>query len=94
KLNSLKLDRSLCENIEKSSQNYDLISGICLLCKRIGVEVIADYISNEKQRELFEELGIKYGRGDLFSPELTLDELIDKFYKTGNYFDFREEEKY
>ena len=94
KLNSLKLDRSLCENIEKSSQNYDLISGICLLCKRIGVEVIADYISNEKQRELFEELGIKYGRGDLFSPELTLDELIDKFYKTGNYFDFREEEGY
>jgi diguanylate cyclase (GGDEF)-like protein/PAS domain S-box-containing protein len=66
-IDTLKIDRSFLRDLAVGSRNTDIIWAVILLGQRLGLEVVAEGVETEKQRELLLELGCVLGQGFLFS---------------------------
>ncbi|MCE0538671.1 bifunctional diguanylate cyclase/phosphodiesterase [Kineosporia rhizophila] len=58
----LKLDRSITSNLQ-TSPSSPLLEGIVALARSLQVDVVAEGIETEPQRERLADLGIAYGQG-------------------------------
>jgi diguanylate cyclase (GGDEF)-like protein/PAS domain S-box-containing protein len=67
----VKVDRSFVETIGSSEQQRALVEGIVWLAATLGLEVIAEGIETEADRELLVSLGCPMGQGYLFSPPMS-----------------------
>ena len=74
--NVVKLDGSLVKKMLGSTTNQKIISSIVQLGTELGVEVIAEYVETDKQKEKLLELGCKRYQGYLFSKPVSLEEFI------------------
>lgn len=74
--NVVKLDGSLVKKLLKSNTNQKIISSIVKLGSELDVDVIAEYVETELQKEKLLELGCKRYQGYLFSKPVGLDEFI------------------
>ena len=74
--NVVKLDGSLIKKMLGSNTNQKIISSIVRLGAELGVEVIAEYVENNEQKEKLLELGCKRYQGYLFSKPVALEEFI------------------
>ena len=74
--NVVKLDGSLVKKMMSSATNQKIISSIVKLGEELGVEVIAEYVETDSQREKLLELGCKRYQGYLFSKPVPLEEFI------------------
>ncbi|GAB55462.1 cyclic di-GMP phosphodiesterase Gmr [Glaciecola punicea ACAM 611] len=70
----LKIDQSFIENLTLDSDNMVLCEAMIVLAHRLGVEVIAEGIETQKQRDLLLSINCDYGQGYLFSKPLTANE--------------------
>ncbi|ACK73486.1 response regulator receiver modulated diguanylate cyclase/phosphodiesterase with PAS/PAC sensor(s) [Gloeothece citriformis PCC 7424] len=75
-LDVLKIDRSFVSNIETNTSNSTIIRTIITLARELEIEVIAEGIETEQQREFLQSLGCHYGQGYWFSPPVDGRELI------------------
>jgi diguanylate cyclase (GGDEF)-like protein len=66
-LNYLKIDRSFVNRLSTDHDN-SIITTILSLAKNLGMEVVAEGIESEEQRDQLKALGCEYGQGYLFSP--------------------------
>jgi diguanylate cyclase (GGDEF)-like protein len=64
----VKVDRSFVETIGSSGQQRALVEGIVWLAATLGLQVIAEGIETEADRQLLLDLGCPMGQGYLFSP--------------------------
>jgi diguanylate cyclase (GGDEF)-like protein/PAS domain S-box-containing protein len=67
----VKIDRSFVTTIASSEQDRELVGGIISLAATLKLDVIAEGIETNAERDLLVELGCPMGQGYLFSPPLT-----------------------
>jgi diguanylate cyclase (GGDEF)-like protein/PAS domain S-box-containing protein len=67
----VKVDKSFVETIGSSEQQRALVEGIVWLAATLGLEVIAEGIETETDRDLLVSLGCPMGQGYLISPPMS-----------------------
>jgi diguanylate cyclase (GGDEF)-like protein/PAS domain S-box-containing protein len=70
----LKIDKSFVDGITTSEQQLALIEGIIGIAKKLDLQVTAEGIETEAQRELLVEMGCQYGQGYLLAMPTDVDE--------------------
>lgn len=73
---SIKLDGSLIRELEWNSNCKDIISTIVSLGKSLNYSVVAEFVENENQMRVLNELGCQKYQGYLYSKALPYDELL------------------
>jgi len=68
----LKLDRSVVSSIATGEQ-AQLVAGIRAMAATLGLDLLAEGVETQEQRDLLLEIGVRYGQGYLFSRPLTAD---------------------
>jgi EAL domain-containing protein (putative c-di-GMP-specific phosphodiesterase class I) len=63
----IKIDKSFVDGIDTSDHQQALVDGIIRLARTLGLEVIAEGIENEAQRDRLEAMGCRYGQGYLLA---------------------------
>ncbi|GGV58968.1 putative bifunctional diguanylate cyclase/phosphodiesterase [Streptomyces massasporeus] len=70
----LKIDKSFIDGIPHDPQQLALVEGIVHLADTLGLQVIAEGIEDQPQRELLGHIGCLYGQGFLFARPLTVEQ--------------------
>lgn len=73
-VDTLKIDQSFVQNLSPGSEDMALCEAIIVMAHKLNIEVIAEGIETEQQRELLAAAGCDYGQGYLFSYPLPADE--------------------
>ncbi len=63
----LKIDRSFVSNLEADVSNRALSEAIIVMAHKLGLNVIAEGVETEEQRNLLAKFGCDYAQGYLFS---------------------------
>ena len=72
----VKLDGSLVKNLLESKTSQKIVASIVELGKELDVQVIAEYVETEEQKEKLLELGCRWYQGYLYSKPVSLEEFI------------------
>jgi len=75
-LDTLKIDRAFVTNILEDKRRFSIAKSIINLAKDLELQVIAEGIETEEQRNLLLELGCEIGQGYLFSKPVPPEELF------------------
>jgi diguanylate cyclase (GGDEF)-like protein len=78
-LAKLKIDRSFVENLITSRNNRAIVSAVVGLAQSLGLELVAEGVETEAQRDLLAELGCDHMQGWLISHAMPSDELARSF---------------
>jgi len=81
-INSLKIDRSFLNNLERDSNKLKVIRTIILLARNLDLNVIAEGIETEQQQVLLCEYCCDYGQGYFFSEPLPLNQANNLIQKS------------
>jgi diguanylate cyclase (GGDEF)-like protein len=86
-IDTLKIDRSFVNSIERSAENSEIVRTIVYLAKALRLDVVAEGIESIRQLNQLQALGCEYGQGYLFSRPLPAQEieglLIEDFHWRG-----------
>jgi EAL domain-containing protein (putative c-di-GMP-specific phosphodiesterase class I) len=69
----LKIDKTFVTGISSSWRRHALVEGIVRLARTLEVEVIAEGIETETERELLAGMGCQFGQGYLLSVPVNAD---------------------
>ncbi len=72
-LHTLKIDRSFAQEVVVGGQNLEIVRAIVLLAHALKMNVVAEGIETEVQRELFRDLGCEYAQGFYFARGLDVE---------------------
>jgi EAL domain-containing protein (putative c-di-GMP-specific phosphodiesterase class I) len=67
-VDTLKIDRSFVGRMSSGDENLEIVRTIITLAGNLGMEVIAEGVESEWQKERLRELKCKFAQGYLFSP--------------------------
>ncbi|MER5944039.1 EAL domain-containing protein [Streptomyces sp. NPDC001928] len=70
----LKIDKTFIDDISKDPRQVALVEGIIHLADTLGLQVIAEGIEEQRQRELLADIGCGYGQGYLFARPMTVEQ--------------------
>ena len=73
-LDRLKLDQSLVREIGRSGSSEDIIRAIIALARTLDLEVLAEGIETEAQRDFLLRVGCREGQGYLWSPPVPAEQ--------------------
>ena len=74
---TLKIDRSLVTDIDRSSDSLAVIASICMACETMDMTVVAEGIGNTEQLALLRQIGCHVGQGFGLGMPLSADEAMD-----------------
>lgn len=77
----VKLDGSLVKNLCENMTNQKIVSSVVELGRELDVEVIAEYVETEKQRDKLHEIGCNWYQGYYYSRPIPLDDFISYMKK-------------
>ena len=80
-VDTLKIDRSFIQSIERDPHDRAIVESIIALTKAFGQKVIAEGIETEAQARRVRNLGCDWGQGYLFSPALPAN-MLETLLKT------------
>ncbi len=66
-LDTLKIDRSFVSAVTEPGRRQQLVRGIVTLAHNLGMDVVAEGVETEAQRQVLGELGCELGQGYLFA---------------------------
>ena len=66
-IDTLKIDGSFVRELVRDQKNVEIVRAIVSLGRGLGIEVVAEAIETEEQRELLLSLGCELGQGFLFA---------------------------
>ena len=72
-VDALKIDRSFVSRIEGAQQNLGIVQAIVTLAKNLNMDVIAEGVETELQRDQLQHLHCEYAQGYLFAQPLDSD---------------------
>jgi EAL domain-containing protein (putative c-di-GMP-specific phosphodiesterase class I) len=70
-INAIKIDRTFIQAMLTGDRSLQIVRTILTLAENMGVDVIAEGIETEPQRQQLQALGCEYGQGYLFSRPMT-----------------------
>lgn len=71
---TLKIDRSFVSNMSQGQKNREIVSTIVILAHKLGMDVIAEGIETQSEREIIQGFGCEYGQGYFFAKPLSKSE--------------------
>ncbi len=71
----IKIDGSLIEHMDTSELDRQVVEGIYNFANNLGIEVIAEYVSNERLYEIVKDIGIEYVQGFHIGNVMSCDEV-------------------
>lgn len=74
-VDTLKIDRSFVAAIGRGHRNAQIVGTMVSLARSLGMEVVAEGVETDEQREFLVSLGCTYAQGYLFSRPLVLSDL-------------------
>ena len=63
----LKIDGQFIKGIDTNPRNQDIVESIASMAKKIGMQVIAEFVSTKAEFEMVKKLGIEYSQGYFFN---------------------------
>ncbi|GGC08894.1 hypothetical protein GCM10011352_39080 [Marinobacterium zhoushanense] len=75
----LKIDRSFVQDIPDDRDDVAITSTIILMARQLGLQVLAEGIETEEQRQFLLASGCRIGQGYLFNRPLPADALIEHY---------------
>lgn len=76
-IDCVKLDRSLVHRIDQSSQGLDVIHGLVRLFEELSMDVVAEGVETEEQRQLLIDCNCSHVQGYLYSRPMSLQRLLE-----------------
>jgi EAL domain-containing protein (putative c-di-GMP-specific phosphodiesterase class I) len=76
-INQLKIDQSFVRDITTNAGDAAIVGTIIAMTKSLGLEVIAEGVETEMQREFLEQRGCHSFQGYLFGKPLPIDQFDD-----------------
>jgi diguanylate cyclase (GGDEF)-like protein/PAS domain S-box-containing protein len=73
----VKIDRSFIVTMSTSPQQKALVDGIVRLAHTLGLQVVAEGVEDQQDRETLREMGCPLGQGYLFAAPLSYAEAVD-----------------
>ncbi len=73
----VKMDKSFVEGIADSDQRLALAEGIVQIARTLSLEVVAEGIETEVQRDLLASMGCHYGQGFLLAMPMQISQAIE-----------------
>ena len=73
----LKIDRRLTRALPTNARARRVLGALVTMCLDMGVAIVAEGIETEAERDAYLEIGINAGQGFLFSPAITIDQLVE-----------------
>ncbi len=70
-IDTLKIDRSFVADLE--GVGLDICEAIIVMAHRLGLEVVAEGVETERQRDILRDIGCDYVQGFLYAPALPAD---------------------
>ena len=67
-VDTVKVDRGFIAGIDRSGDDYAIVSAMVRLVQVLGKQVVAEGVETEQQLELLKDLGCDMAQGFLFSP--------------------------
>lgn len=71
----LKIDQAFVRNMAPGSKDLSLCEAIVVMAHKLGLQVIAEGVETEKQRDLLRAAGCDYAQGYLFSRPVKAEDL-------------------
>jgi diguanylate cyclase (GGDEF)-like protein len=69
-IQSIKIDRSFIEEMEKPGKNFDLVRTIITMARNLGMDAIAEGVETQEQLSSLNSLSCQFGQGFFFSRPL------------------------
>lgn len=76
-VDTLKIDRSFVSTVETVPESAAIVRALVDLARNLSIEVVAEGVENDAQREFLTEIGCGYGQGFLFSRPLNAAETAE-----------------
>ena len=73
-INTIKIDQSFIKHIEVQSKNYKIVQSTIELAHKLGMDVIAEGIENDKVVDFLREMHCEYGQGWFFHHPLPAED--------------------
>lgn len=80
----LKIDKSFVDNLRPTSDELVLCEAIIMMAHKLGLEVIAEGIETEQQKDLLFAAGCDYGQGYLFSKPIPAED-FEKLFRSNTF---------
>jgi len=87
-IDSLKIDRSLIQNLAQDSKNIEIIKSIIYMAKNLNINVITEGVETKSELQILKELDCHLIQGYLFSKPLNVD-AFEKFINTEGKLNFK-----
>lgn len=75
----LKIDRSFVQDLPDDRDDLAITSTIILMARQLGMQVLAEGIETEEQRQFLLSSGCRTGQGFLFDRPLPIEEILDRY---------------
>ena len=69
-MDTLKVDRSFVSNMGKGDKNKEIVSTIVMLAHKLGMDVVAEGIETDEEKQILQNLNSEYGQGYFFAKPL------------------------
>lgn len=77
-IDSIKIDKRFIDNISAGSKQSRILEDLISMCHKLGLEVVAEGVEEEHQRQYLYEIDCDVMQGYLFSRPLPEDAALDK----------------
>lgn len=77
-LNTLKIDRSFVACMHETENAQRLVETVFLLAQGLGMEVVAEGVETQQQRQLLQDIGCKQAQGFLLGIPVAIEEIKHK----------------
>jgi len=74
---SIKLDSSLCRDLQGNGSKQNLITGLIKMAENINAAVTATLVESETDRQILARLGCSFAQGNVLFPPADIDSLIE-----------------
>lgn len=75
-ISTIKIDKGFVDNMFERQSDANLVKAIVMMGKSLELELVAEGIETQAQKQFLQELGCDYGQGYLFSKPLTSAALV------------------
>ena len=76
-VDTLKLDKCFITEIENSSDSFAIVTAINGMADVLGMNIVAEGVEKESEREVLEDIGCEIGQGYLWSKALSSTNFVD-----------------
>jgi EAL domain-containing protein (putative c-di-GMP-specific phosphodiesterase class I) len=80
----VKIDGNLSKDVVNNERSRDIVKVMAGLTNRFGIDILAEYVEDKKQKDILEKIGCYEYQGYYFSQAVNLNELDNVIENVSN----------